>query len=32
MSLNNIYKNLPFKVPKEYFEMFDAAFFNELEL
>ena len=32
MSLESIYKNLPFKVPKGYFEMFDAAFFNELEL
>ena len=32
MSLESIYKNSPFKVPKDYFEMFDAAFFNELEL
>jgi hypothetical protein len=32
MSLESIYKNSPFKVPKVYFEMFDAAFFNELEL
>ena len=32
MSINKIYKNSPFKVPKNYFKSFDATFFNELEL
>ena len=32
MSINKIHKNSPFKVPKEYFERFDATFFNEIEL
>ncbi len=32
MTLNKIHKNSAFKVPKVYFENFDEAFFNELEL
>ena len=32
MSLNKKYKNTPFKIPKRYFENFDAAFLHELEL
>jgi len=32
MTLNKIHKNSAFKVPKVYFENFDVAFFNELEL
>ena len=32
MSLNKIYKKIPFKVPKDYFESFYANFFIEQEL
>jgi hypothetical protein len=32
MSLNKIYKKIPFKVPKDYFESFYADFFIEQEL
>ena len=32
MTLNKIHKNSAFKIPKDYFETFDVAFFNELEL
>ena len=32
MSLNKIYKKIPFKVPKDYFESFSANFFIEQEL
>jgi hypothetical protein len=32
MSLNKIYKKIPFKVPKDYFESFYADFFMEQEL
>ena len=32
MTLNKIHKNSAFKVTKVYFENFDVAFFNELEL
>ena len=32
MTLNKINKNSAFKIPKDYFETFDVAFFNELEL
>ena len=32
MTLNKTHKNSAFKIPKDYFETFDVAFFNELEL